>query len=493
MSQQKQNAEQLINTSLSREEVEKQAFDNQEKLNEYQRTHNRSVLTRRDLLATGVVSFAGTLMSQSIFSMLFPQTAQAQVVCAAGKVGEWIPLITVNLQGGANLSSHWMPMDKGGQMLPSYSKLGWGKAGGFGVDYEFSNKAPFFGGSSLLEGLRATASAATLSSSAFVGISVTSQDDSASNPSDITGLARGIGLSGKILPNIGTVNTGTGNGTMPAFLPPPAPLIVSAYDDLTGALGVGGSLQPLVAAGRAGKLFETMQKLSAHQAGKYLELNGGTQLQNTVTCRTQDNAALVANPGANNTDPRADAGVAQVWGLNNNTSMASRDYVFGSLVFNALNGNAGSANLNLGGYDYHDGTRQLGDNQDRAAGRVIGQIMQTASVLGKKVFIMVTTDGATTSAESDAPGSPWASDGGVRGAVYMIAMNPSGAPASRGSRLGYMNADQGAADPFISSPDRAAAAVFVNWLNFNGKVGQVEQVLPRVFSNAEIDKLLRVG
>jgi len=482
-----------VDTSLTREEVEKTAFENQEKLNEYKLSHNKPILTRRDFLATGVVSFAGTLMSQSLFSMLLPRSAEAAVVCSVGGGGEWVPLITVNLQGGSNLSSHWLPLDQGGQLLPSYSKVGWGKAGAFATDYEFSNKAPFFSGSTLLTGIRTSATPAALASSAFVGVSVASQDDSSNNPSDITGLARGMGLNGKILANLGTANTSTGNGTKAAFMSPPAPLVVSSYQDITGALGVAGSLQPLVAANRAGKLFETIQQLSILQAQKYVQKNAGGQLENVITCRTQENTNLIANPDGNNTDPRANQQVATIWNIAANTSMSSRAYQFGSMVFNALNGNAGSANLNMGGYDYHNGTRATGDMADNAAGLVIGQIIQTATVLNKKVFIMVTTDGATTSPESDIAGAEWTSDGGDRGAMYMIAVNPGGAPSTSGSQLGFMNSNQGAADPLISSPDRAAAAAFVNWLSFNGQISQIDKVLPRTFTPVEIDKMRKIG
>ncbi len=482
-----------IDTSLTKEQVEQKAFENQERLNEYQETHGKLILTRRDFMASGVISFGGTLMSQSLFSMLLPAQAEAAVVCSTGASGEWVPLITVNLQGGSNLSSHWLPLDAGGQLLPSYSKMGWGKAGAFSTDYEFSNRAPFFSGSTLLTGMRTTATPAALASSAFVGVSVASQDDSGNNASDITGLARGMGLNGKLLANLGTANTSTGNGTKSAFMSVPAPLIVSGYQDITGALGVAGTLAPLVSSKRAGKLFETIQNLSTYQAQKYSQQNGGTQLQNVITCRTQDNTNLIANPGNNNTDPRGNAAVAAIWGIAANTSMSSRAYQFGSMVFNALNGNAGSANLNMGGYDYHNNTRTRGDQADNDAGQVLGMIIQTAFALGKKAFIMVTTDGATTSPESDIPGAEWASDGGERGAMYMIAVNPSGAPSASGSQLGFMNSNQGAADPFMSSPDRAAAAAFVNWLSFNGKIEQIDKVLPRTFSSVEIDKMRKIA
>jgi hypothetical protein len=270
-------------------------------------------------------------------------------------------------------------------------------------------------------------------------------------------------------------------------------LIVGSYNDITGALGVGGSLTPLVAANRAGKLFETVQQLSIHQAEKYVQLNDGTALQNVITCRTQDNTTLIANPDANNTDPRGNAAVAGIWQINANTSMSSRNYVFGSMVFNALNGNATSATLNMGGYDYHNNTRTTGDGMDNQAGQVLGQIIQTAYALGKKCFIMVTSDGAVRSAESDIAGAPWTSDGGGAGSYMMIAVNPAGAPSVRGSQLGYFNNDQGNADPTMASPIRAASAAFVNYLSFNGQLSQIDKALPRTLTPTEIDAMTKIA
>lgn len=481
-----------VDLSLTREQVENLAAENQLKMMAHQKSHDLKNITRRDLLHSGVIAFGGSLISQSLFQLLVPSEAQAGVVCQVSGTSEWIPMITVHLSGGSCLTSHWIPLDSGGSPLKAYPKTGWG--GQFTPDYEFANRAPFFGRSTFLAGVRTTASFDSLTNTVFTGMSVGgSQDDSANNMADISGLIKGMGAKGRILPNLGTANTATGANIRPAFLAPPSPLIVQGYADITGALGVAGSLSPMVAAQRAGKMFETIQQLSIRQAEKYGNLNGGEKILPTITCRTDENTQLISNPAGNNTDPRANAQVATVWGLAANTPMTSRAYQFGSIVFNCLNGNGSTGNLNMGGYDYHDGTRTRGDAADNAAGQVVGQILETAKVLGKKVFVMVTTEGATTAPISTESGAPWTSDGGERNGVYIMAYSPTGSIKASGSQLGYMNANEAAADPLLASPDRAAAAAFVNYLSINGKIGEIDKVLPRTFSSVEIDKMRKFG
>ncbi len=482
-----------VDTTLTKDEVMDTAAKNQELLNEHQKSHGLKALSRRDFLSTGVISFSGALMSQNIFQMMIPETAQAALQCQVSGGGDWIPVITLNCQGGCNFSSHYIPLNEGGDLLSSYAKLGQGKTGSFQIDREFSNNVAFFGTSTLLAGLRTSAMADTLAKTTFHGIPVQTQDDSSNNNSDMSGITRAMGLNGKLVGNMGTANTPTGLGAKAAFINPPAPLIISSYESLTGALGVAGSLSPLVAANRAGKMFETIQNLSVHQAKRYVAQNSGADLENIITCRTADNTNLIANPGSNTTDPRANADVARVWNLQANTSTSSAAYQMATIVFNALNGNAGSGNINRGGADYHDGSRTRGDGFDNGTGVIIGQILQTAAAMGKKVFIFITSDGSAASPESDIPGAPWTNDAGNTGSYYFLAFNPSGALQAQGTQIGYMNNAQGAASPLISSADRAVAAAFVNWLSFNGKLLEIDKALPRTLNPSEIDAMKKIA
>lgn len=462
----------------------------EKKTKDFVKMHDRLPLNRREFLGAGLIQFSGFLALNPMMKIMGPRSMAkaAGVVCDVAKSSELPALITLNLAGGAGLSANWMPLDQGLQPLSSYSKMGQGTSPS--AIREFANQAPFFAGSGLLNALRAAVpDTMALLNTNFVGIAVRSQDDSSGNRFDITGLTKAAGLTGTLLANLGTSNTATGNNTQPAFLSPPAPLVVGNYNDIVGALSVSGSLSSIAA--RAPALFGAIQKLNALQAQKYLAMNYGEQLEQLMVCRSQDNTNLVANPNGAATDPLSEAPIATAWGLNANTSKASRDYVFATLVYNALKGNAGSANLTIGGYDYHNGTRTTGDTKDAEAGTVIGRIITTAYRLQKKVFIIVTSDGSVTSAESDVAGSPWGSDGGLRGSSFMIAMDPTGGTTAKGFQLGHYVSAQAADDKTLvgTAPERAAAAMFANYLSFGKRLDLFEKTLPRVFSVSDLDTI----
>jgi hypothetical protein len=148
-------------------------------------------------------------------------------------------------------------------------------------------------------------------------------------------------------------------------------------------------------------------------------------------------------------------------------------------------------NLEIGGFDYHNGTRTSGDAKDTEAGMVIGRILRSLAIMKKKAFIVVTSDGAVSSPESDTAGGPWMSDRGIAGSAYLIGYDPLAVHATKGFQLGHFTSGQVADDAFITggSTELASGAMFANYLAFNGMLGQVEAVLPRIFSTEDLDKV----
>jgi hypothetical protein len=111
--------------------------------------------------------------------------------------------------------------------------------------------------------------------------------------------------------------------------------------------------------------------------------------------------------------------------------------------------------------------------------------------MGKKGFLVVCSDGAVSSAESDIAGSPWVSDRGTAGTMYMIAYDPKLKPATKSVQLGNFTDGQVADDTTLTggSPEKAAAGIFANYLSFNGKLGIFESVAPRIFTTEELEKV----
>lgn len=474
--------------------IQKELLEQQPKKETFEKLHGKPV-TRRDFLASGLIGFSSSLVLPT-FLTTFARSGVAEaeeMICKASGGGDLCPFISIKLSGGMAMSANFLPMDQGGQLLPSYSKLGMGLGATLPVSYEFANKASFYANSSLLAGIRAEASTLTLGNSNFVGVCVRSQDDSNGNKFDITGLVVNSGLSGKILPNLGKANTDTGVNNQFAYLRPPAPLVVGSYQDVVGSLGVSGSLASL-SQNQKSQLFKTIQNLTSAQSAAIQNMTGGSLLAKLLSCAHSDNTNLISNNMSLNIDPLSNTQFAQVWGINANSNKSSQDFVFATMVYNALNGNASSVNLEIGGFDYHNNTRTSGDAKDLEAGTVIGRVLQSLAVMGKKGFVVVTSDGSVSSTESDTAGAPWASDRGTGGSAYMMCYDPAGPHTVKSGQLGHFTSGQVADDAFLtgSSAELAAGAMFVNYLSFNKKLNLVDSLLPRVFSTSDIDLITKI-
>lgn len=463
--------------------------ETEEKPKTFEKLHGKPV-TRRDFLASGLLSFSASFVLPGFLATLARSgSAQAQeVLCKVVGESGLCPFISIKLSGGMAMSANFLPLDKGGQLLQSYSKMGMGLGASLPVSYEFANKATFFANSGLLQGVRAQATALTLADANFVGVCVRSQDDSSGNKADITGLVAKAGLNGSLLPNLGRANTATGVGQQFAYVSPPAPLVVGRYEDIPGSLGVSGSLSVLNQTQKS-NLFKGIQGLSSSQATALQNMTGGDLLKKLLGCANAANTNLIANAQSLDINPLVNAEFSQIWGINNNTNKSAENFVCATMVYNAIKGNTSTINLEKGGYDYHDGTRTSGDARDLEAGILIGRVLQSLALMGKKGFIVVTSDGSVSSAESDIAGSPWVSDRGSAGSAYMIGYDPAGAHQVKASQLGHFTSGQAVDDTFLigDSAELAAAAMFVNYLAFNGKLNLVESLLPRVFTTADID------
>jgi hypothetical protein len=204
-------------------------------------------------------------------------------------------------------------------------------------------------------------------------------------------------------------------------------------------------------------------------------MTGAVQLETAVQCAGLRNVDLVVSGGGDinplGLGTQLSSDLAGIWGVQV-TDRTSQNALFGSMVYNALVGNAATVGLNMGGYDYHDGTRTTGNGKDLAAGQVVGKILQTASYLKKKVFIYVCADGATVSAENATADSPWMSDRGIAGMQYLLAHDPAGRPQTSNFHIGGFNSGQ-AADgnvPTSTSAELAAQAIFANYAAWNGRM-----------------------
>lgn len=464
------------------------------------KTGHAKPVTRRDFLAHGLIPFAASALVPGALGLLtapFGASANA-ATCESG--GGILPsFVTVNLSGGAGLAGNFIPRDKGGQLLPSYGKIGGGTSANISLapDLAVNGQGPFGantagggGVSTFLAGLRAGAPTA-LANTSVVAVCVQSRDDSAENFFDASGMVYRAGLVGSMLPNMGTVKTPSGLSMKSAFLSPPSPLVVGSVVDIANSIGYTASLRNL-SVDQKTKISRLVANLSSEQAKKFASISSVEEVKNLVECAGIKNQALIAANGA----PTVSAGVMTAWGVNANTNDRDQNKIFANMIFNSLEGNGGVVNLQLGGYDYHDGSRNTGDTKDQAAGQVVGRILESAKAQNKKIFVYVTSDGATTSAESATPGSSWVSDRGSGGLALFFMYDPAGRPATNGLQIGSYTAGQIADDStFVGNdPAQAAQVVFANYLKFSKRMDLFAKVFPGnvQLSGALLDSLLRV-
>ncbi len=425
--------------------------------------------TRREFLGYGMIPFAARALVPGALGLLTAPFSQANAANCPQESAGSVPFVTLNLAGGAGLSANYMPLDAGGTPLASYSKMGNGSGANVPARISEFGNGNFSTTSQFIVGIRSQATQAARDNTAFVAGCVQSRDDSAENAFDASGMAFKGGLVGSILPNLGTRGTPTGINQKPSTLSPPPPLVVSSFANISNSIGFTAALRNGMTNDQRNRVADLASRLTGSQARRLASINSAKHVTTLVECAGIKNTELVAG-GASAVDPLQDptvgAAIGTLYGINANTNGEQR--VFSAMVYNALMGNAGTINLERGGYDYHDGTRALGERLDREAGEAVGRMLQMAHLMQKPIFIYVTSDGSVVSTDSADPGSNWVSDRGNAGMFYLIMYRPTGRPSVTGPQIGHYNMGQEAEEttPIGNSPETAAQAAFANYTRF---------------------------
>lgn len=468
------------------------------------RTGHGMPKTRREFLASGLMTTSGLLMAPSIFDLVTRElTAHAQspdcpVVDPANQL---MPFVNVNMSGGWLGPGQMVVHDANRQPLQSYTTIGLGLPANFNIVREFGNfpvpsrtnaDGTITLVSKFIEGLVEAAGTTALAKTAMVGVCHRGQDDTTSNPQNIAGLVNAAGLKGVDLPNLGTRgNSISGVGMEPAFVRPPSPLRVGSITDINGALAPSGIVATqLTNPATRDSLLKTMASLSQSQKSRLMASSSGATLGKLVECATNKNIELAKSP-ATSVDPRAVPDIAAVWGIaaGQNNATVTR----AAIVYNALNGKAGAVGLDLGGYDYHGNARATTDARDRTAGVVVGQILRTAEVMNRPVFIHITSDGGVSTTQNETPDGDPNGDSGSRSMSYMIVYHPAGRPATSDFQIGQYTNAQSADTDFITNwnAERASLAVFANYLQLNKRLGMLNQIKSGEFDVGTLNRLIK--
>lgn len=470
---------------------------------------HRKPVTRREFLAHGIIPFAAYLTLPSWAQLLTPKNAMAMPNCPT-PVGGMIPYITVNLSGGAGLMSNYVPTDQGGQFLPSYDFMGLGKGSDLPIRREFGN-VPFAGRlvtqngivtedfyiSQFLKGLVSAAPTAK-DKTAFVAVCSRADDDAGTNKYSLDGLLTKAGLVGSQLPMMANHDSFTGIHGRPVVTPPPRPFLTYSLEGVLGAVALSSGFNHLSDT-KKNKMTKLITDLSVGQSRKLASRDPQSNLADLINCAGIKNEENILMKKGSAVDIRKDPAfgtLSSIWAINNDTPFHAAEMVYSSIAYNVLKGNAGSGAIVIGGYDYHDNTRTLGDKMDFQAGVQVGRLLQTAETLGKPFFIVVNTDGAVVSTQSNSYDSPWASDRGIASGQYILYYNPKGREKTDGHQIGHFINEQcvDASTPTGTSAEGGACAVLANYLSLNNQLGLFEKLVPAsVFDPANLKKVLKFG
>ncbi len=485
-------------------------------------------MTRRELLAQGYITAAGSVMVPPVLSMLASSSAQAQSACvtSSGERTRYTPTVILDLGGGANLAGYnVMVGGRGGQQdylaAGSYGTIGLAPGNepqdtGIGVNTDlglaFHPGSPMLAG--ILNGLANTeetdpaaraqqSSERALKMNGFV-CCARSDDDTQNNVHNPLHYIAKFTGSGELATLVGTQDTLTGSRSTAAYINPAfASVQVNSAQSVLN-LAVPGALHSLFAydgsQDRGKKAIENIlqatSKMSQSKVAQFNQQSVSAQLREL--CAYSGAQAQLTKFDANDVSPLQDPAIAATFRLNNNPSdQETQAAAICKMVLDPASYAIGGS-INLGGYDYHANPRATTDARDNLAGTIIGQVIQAASRIGTDVLLYVYSDGAIScradATNLDPTGRSFAasSDSGSRGAYFALLYqhNATQRPEVRDGRnqFGAFTAS-GAVDstaaPLAANVDNLAKTIALNYLALHGKESRFDELYGNTLGSFE--------
>ena len=479
--------------------------------------HPRPV-TRRDFVAQGFLTGSAYALGGGVMSLFSnPREALAALSgdldtagCGISLGGAAkIPFICFDLAGGANIAgSNVLVGKEGGQMdflsTAGYSRLG--LPGDMVPGLTDANGQPFantdFGlafhsDSAFKRGMEASMSPGRGTQLNGAIIPARSDNDTGNNPHNpLYGIAR-AGADGSILTLAGSENTDSGgNSTMPATLMDPElrPTKVNRPSDVTGLVDTG-QLVGILSARDATAVMESIYRISEQKMGV---VTADAVLQDLVRCGYMKAADIAERFGGVPLDPGQDPMIVGPAGIFSDAEFTDggrdgREFrKTASIMKLVMNGFAGAACIEMGGYDYHGGARAEGEVKDFRAGRCMGACIEYAARVGVPLMMYVFSDGSLSSngaidnsLEGRGKGE-WVSDNSSTAAAFFMVFDPNGRATLRTSpgktaaqhqQLGYFDAGasvQRAATPAANNVNLLVNTVILNYMALHGEEGMFD-------------------
>ena len=467
-----------------------------------QRPPDHELVTRRDFLGQGLIAGAAFAAGPSLLGLFgsSPAAAQAAAECgiASGGAG-MIPFISIDLAGGASSSGSNVLVGRQGGQLDFLDPEGYEKqglpSGMFPTDPAQVNGdlgLLFHADSAFLRGIQSKTSAATRANVNGVVFAASSGDDTGNNPHNPMFGINKAGASGDLVALIGSRSSDSGGRSVaPASMYDPAkrPTKVSDANDARGLVDTG-KLVDLLDEEAAVSVMSTIEQLSSLRIQRMTE---DQMVKDLISCAYTQSADLVQRYGDPNLlDPTADIDIV---GAGNsiftaNELRSSKNAKAAAAMKLVVNGYAGGATIESGGYDYHDGTRGTGEVRDFEAGVQMGAMLEYAARRGQPLVIYVFSDGSVSgSGEIDNSQQGrgkfgWQSDNGSTASTFLLVYDPNGRPQlvdPTSQQIGYYRPSgsvETSATRIASNVNLLAEAVVLNYMALHDDLGRFDQVLP---------------
>jgi hypothetical protein len=492
--------------------------------------HARPV-TRRDFVSQGFMSGSAMALGGGALSLFSnPREALAALSgdmdldgCGISLGGaSRIPFICFDLAGGANIAgSNVLVGQEGGQMdflsTSGYSKLG--LPGDMVPGLNDANNLPyantdyglaFHSDSAFKRGMDVSMQNNLLRRTQISGaiIPARSDNDTGNNPHNpLYGIAKS-GSFGQILTLAGTENSMSGGNSMiPLMMNDPAlqPTKIDRPSDVVSLVDTG-ELVGILSARDATAVLESAYRISEQKMGI---ATPDPEVYDLVRCGYMKAASVADRFGKTPLDPGLDPTIvdqlnapgtgiftnAEFFGNDRNGSEFRKTASVMKLV---INGFAGAAVIEMGGYDYHGGARAEGEVKDFRAGRCMGACIEYAARVGVPLMMYVFSDGSLSSNgvldnSPDGGGKgEWVSDNSSTAAGFFMVFNPNGTPvlntspgktAAQHQQIGHFDAGGSVvrgATPAANNVNLLVNTVLLNYMALHGAtdLARFDQVFP---------------
>ncbi|MEO0574232.1 MAG: hypothetical protein AAF004_02130 [Pseudomonadota bacterium] len=487
---------------------------------------HRKPVTRREFVATGLMSGAATTMGGGLLSLFAnPREAAAALSsdlqplrggCGLELVGAGkVPFVAFDLAGGANTAgSNVLVGGEGGQMdflsTQGYSRLG--LPGDMtpnsidpatGTNYINTDLGlAFHSDSAFLRGILEKASPATIANTNGAIMVARSENDTGNNPHNPMYAINKTGARGELLDLIGSRASDSGGNSMAPFAmidPTVRPTKVDRPSDVTGLVDTG-KLVGLLSQQDAVAVLESVYRLSSQKMNQVdTRIDADAVVKDLVKCgylKSADLADRFGDPSQLN--PSLDTDLVGAAGIFSQAEYDDdREFQKTASVMKLVaNGYAGAGTVTMGGYDYHGGRRARGEIRDLRAGRCMGAALEYAARRGVPLFMYVYSDGSVSSngviddTEEGRGKGEWVSDNQSTAASFFLVYNPNGRPqlfsgdniaAANHQQIGYFSPNGSGvtgSSPIANNVNLLVEAVALNYLAIHGEQANFETLFP---------------